>query len=311
MLASRVSGKRVLAVVAALSGGGLLVEAWPAAPEPAPPARAAELQLVPLSGDPLAQAVDDLDGDWQDQSPHARPLPPGKSCLPFLAPLTAHPRWQLQIAHAFSDCMGVTLVASFSITSDGKVVWSAPGMPDRELALARAQLATVRGLDALDCVRTEPVGYGEEHFRIGIGGGIGVAGGARISRHSTLGEALAQLFEDALAAYYKRRIAAFAPISADVDYHGYHLALRGAHLAVRYGRRTWSERDLDDRELGDLLDTMIDGPDTPHEHDGYTGFGTFTASGITVPLAVARFERGAFEVLVRGLEDAIYYREQR
>src|SRR5262245_58772735 len=176
MLASRVSGKRVLAVVAALSGGALLVEAWPDAPAPAP-TRAPNLRLVPLSGDPLAQVVDDLDGDWQDRNPHARPLPPGESCLPFLAPLTAHPRWQLQIAHAFGGCMGDTLVASFSISSDGKVAWSSPGMPDRELELTPAQLATVHGLDRLDCVRTEPVGYGEEHFRIGIGGGVRVDGG--------------------------------------------------------------------------------------------------------------------------------------
>ena len=72
-----------------------------------------------------------------------------------------------------------------------------------------------------------------------------------------------------------------------------------------------TQRDLEARDLGDLLDTMIDGPDTPHERDDYTGFGTFTASGITVPLAVERFERGALEVLARGFEDAIYYREQR
>jgi hypothetical protein len=309
MLASRVSGKRVLVVLAGVTviAG---VAALPSPDEPAP-AKPDSYRFVALSGDPLAQVVDDLDGDWQDQSPHARPLPPGESCLPFLAPLTAHPRWQVQIAHAFSDCMGATVVASFSIGSDGKVVWSAPGMPDRELELTSEQLATVRGLDRLDCVRTEPVGYGEEHFRIGIGGGIRVDGGAHISRHSTLGEALAKLFEDVLAAYYQRRIAAFAPITADVTYHGYHLALRGTHLAVSYGRRIFSQRDLEASDLGDLLDTMIDGPDAPHARDDYTGFGTFTASGITVPLAVERFERGALEVLARGFEDAIYYREQR
>jgi len=292
MLASRVSGKRVLAVVLALTlvaGVALL----PAAEQPAPE-RMDSYRFVPLSGDLLAQTVAD-----------------GHACLPFLAPLTAHPRWQLQIAHSFSECMGPTLLASFSVSSDGKVVWSAPGMPDRELALTPAQLATVRGLDRLDCVRTDEVGYSYEYFSVGIGGGIRVDGGAVIPRHSTLGDALATLLDDALRDYYARRFAAFQPLAVDLTLDGYRLALRGTDLTVRGGGRTWvrDEREVD--EVVDLLDAMVDGPETPHEHDGITAFGTFTASGITVPLAVSRFERGAVEFLGRAFEDAKYYREQR
>jgi len=292
MLASRVSGNRVLAVVVGLTlvaGFALL----PAAEEPAPEPMDS-YRFVPLSGDLLAHTLAD-----------------GRACLPFLAPLTAHPRWQVQIAHAFRECMGPTLLASFSISSDGKVVWSAPGMPDRELALTPAQLATVRGLDRLDCVRTDEVGYSYEYFSVGIGGGITVDGGAVLPRHSTLGDALATLFDELLRDYYARRFAAFQPIAVDLTLDGYQLALRGTDLTVRRGGRTWvrDERDVD--EVVDLLDTMIDGPETPHEHDGSTAFGSFTASGITVPLAVSRFERGAAMFLARGFEDAIYIREQR
>jgi len=132
MLAARTPGNRLLVVsaVVTLATGGVLL-ALPGAEEPTPERSDYHYTLVPLSGDVLPSPA------------------PGKTCVPFLAPLVAHPRWQLQIARAHSGCMGEWLVGTFSVSSDGKVGWSRPGMADRELELSPEQLATVRGLDRL------------------------------------------------------------------------------------------------------------------------------------------------------------------
>jgi len=304
MLASRVFGKRVLVALVGVTG---VVAVMPQADAPAPMTQT--VRYVPLSGEPLRDVVDDLDGDWDDREPASRPLRPGQSCLPFLAPLTAHPRWQVQVAHGHSGCMGDWLLGSFSISSDGKVIWSQPRMPDRTLELSPAQLATVRGLDRLDCVRTEPVGYGEEWFRVGIGGGVEATGGAQISRHSTLGTALSTLLDGLVDAYRAHRLASFAPITVDLELRGYHLALRGTHVTVTRRGRVWLDRDVEDAVVVDLLDAMIDAPSKQHERDGYTAFGTFSAAGIAVPLSVTRFDTGPDEFLARAFEDAFFYHD--
>jgi len=295
MLASRIGGNRLLvvsAVVTIVTGGGLY--AIPRAAAPPPQHGSARYTLVPLSGDMLP------------------PAEPGKTCVPFLAPLVAHPRWQVQIARAHSGCLGEWLIGSFSVTSDGKVVWSQPGLPDRELALSPAQLATVRGLDRLDCVRTERVGYGEEFFRVGIGGGQWARGGAYVSRSSALGEVLAKLLDDLVAEYRTKRLAAFAPITADLQLGKYRLALRGTHVTVRHGKRVLVDKDVDDAQVVDLLDAMIGNPDKPYERDEYTAVGTFSASGIAVPLAVVRVDmNGPTELLARALDEAVYYHDER
>jgi hypothetical protein len=289
MLASRVFGKRVLVALGIVTGA---VAAMPRADAPAVTAQT--VRYVPLSGEPLRDVVED-----------------GVRCLPFLAPITAHPRWQLQVAHGHSGCMGDWLLGSFSIGSDGKVVWSQPRMPDRTLELSPAQLATMRGLDRLDCVRTEPVGYGEEWFRVGIGGGIDATGGAQISRHSTLGEALVTLVDELLAQYRAKRLAQFAPITVDLTLDGYHLALRGTHVTVTRRGRVWLDRDVDDALVVDLLDAMIDAPSKQRQRDDITALGTFSAAGIAVPLAVTRFDIGPDEFLARAFEDAFYYHDKR
>ena len=167
--------------------------AWRVWPMPAPAAAPVKtVTLVP--GDALDQAIDQADGE-QDGYAIVPPetAPPG-GCLPRLDALVKRPEWAIHITDGASGCLGDTLKRTFTVFSTGRVEWKEQGLT-RVFDLSPTELTTLRRLNRYDCIRKDPVGYGEAYYTIWLGGDG--PDGAHIGASSSMGMTLTKLLDAA------------------------------------------------------------------------------------------------------------------
>ena len=87
--------------------------------------------------------------------------------------------------------------------------------------------------------------------------------------------------------------------------------LKDMKLTVRHGRRVLVERELEREELVDLVDTLLLLGNNERDADSISMRGTFTAQGVTLPIALGRYGDGLIEPLVRAIGDAEYTETKR
>jgi hypothetical protein len=284
MIASPVLGQRWLLVLLISTFGMTAWQARPAtevalteaAPAAQPDVAPVTYRYVPLLGTPLTLAVEDARGELED--PPRDPSDPVRTCLPFLAPLLAHPNWQIRIV--------------------------------RHLQLSNEQLALVQRLDRLSCVmwKDVPASYLRSHWlTIGIDfisqdRGID---GAQVPLQSDLGQALAPVLDQLVAEYPEPRGAVVGSMDLRLatTQRGaiYRVRIAGERLTVSQGRRLLVEEQVGSETMIDLVDLALErravvDPDLK---------GTLLMNGWSVPVAVSRRAPGPFEQIERAVERAI------
>lgn len=296
-------------IAAAAIGWWLWSPATPTASVTPPPPPA--LHVMPLSGDPLADAI------------HA-PGPGG--CLEFIDTLVTQPHWRLGVVEASSGCLGETEHATYDIDFDGTVRWTEAGLT-RNVTLTAAEMAIVRGLNRLDCTRTEEVGYGEGFFRVSYGDAGN--GGGHISGSSAMGMTLRWLLDGAIERTAAHRVASLGQIRFELDGRSfedsrrwtrrnarYHLTVDDLELTVRRGRRVLVRRALTERELLDVVDwayqTAVADQPSSYDADWSLARGQLRIADRS-PIAVTIFpmERGPAQLLGRAFDEAAYAAEYR
>jgi hypothetical protein len=288
-------------ILVAVSVAVCLWRVWPA-----PEVRAVEpdpgWSLVPLSGEVLANAT---------------------GCLPFLAPVIAHRGWTLQIDERVSGCLGTDEIRTFVVNEHGGVVVRERGLRDRELQLTAGELGRLRSLDQRSCVPTEDGGYGLHYYELSIGPSDG-QGGARVAYLSEIGAALGELL-DAAMQRHADHVAATQPMRIvlaarrDDDRRGwtrrsavYRLEVdAGGLLTVHRGRRELYRRQLESRQLADLIDAThvgaVDWHDDEDDRDYALARGTIMIDRASRELVLGPMESGP---ILAPLNSALYTAEQ-
>ncbi|HWO25186.1 MAG TPA: hypothetical protein VNO30_40885 [Kofleriaceae bacterium] len=319
MIASRVTGLRSLFALLIATVAIAALRAWPAAPAPAvaagsSAARPVTYRYVPLMGIPLDDAVDAADGDWENP-PRETPAGPVQTCLPFLAPILAHPNWQLRITDFISHCTGEDIVGDFTIASTGEVTWSAPGVPVRHLALSGEQLALVRRLDQLSCVELQSDrhwSYATEWLSIGLDlGQHDPYTAARIAPLSDLGRAVTAMLADLTAQYRVPRREAIGSIELQLATTRpgpvYRVRIAGDRLTVKRGRKLLVDEEVESDMRVDLVDVALARqPASAHDLEG-----VLLMHGRSLPIALARHARSPFAQIHRAVDRAQYLEEER
>ena len=328
MIASLAPGQRWLFVLLVSAFG---MTAWQA--RPAPEAASAEAargeqpgadpayRYVPLLGTPLYFAVEDARGDLDDP-PLRDPAAPVQTCLPFLAPLMAHPNWQIRIARGSSACADDGLQSDFTISASGAVTWTKPGWPVRHLQLSSEQLALVQRLDRLSCVmqREVPAHYLRSHwFSIGVDfiSQERSIDGARVPLQSDLGQALAPMLDQLVAEYLepRREVVGSVDLRLATTERGviYRARIADGRLTVSQGRRLLVEEPVAPETLIDLVDAALErrAVAEPAEPDVPDVKGTLLMNGWSVPVAVARRAPGPFAQIGQAIGRAIERAQER
>ncbi|MEJ7602184.1 MAG: hypothetical protein WKG01_30080 [Kofleriaceae bacterium] len=303
-------GRRAAVMLVACSAALVVWRAWSGEPvEPSSPRPT--YRYIPLLGDPLLFAVDEADGEMEE----TRVVRPSSlalgGCLPFLPTVVERPGWQLQFVVASSGCMGEARHDHYVLDSSGVVTWTRPNLPVRTLALLPGELARVRQLDRLDCVRTEPVGYGEWFYRVAFAGIPNAEGGAHISGSSVMAGELEAIFEAAKTRYREHRLAALAPLSVRLRMGSrykdrmYGVDIVGSRLTIRRHARILHHQQLEPADLVELVDRLA-GPDAdPETH--YRGW--LRTGDVTNPVALEKYTRGEFWDPVQRAVDEVAFRE--
>jgi hypothetical protein len=197
--------RRGVWVLVTLAAIAVLARLAPAPEAEVAPAPEPTWRLVPLAGAPLEAAVDDADGEYVYDTGWAPGT--GGSCVPFLPALVARPRWQLQIVERASGCLGTDDRAALLVDERGRVTIVRANVPVPMLTaqLTPDELARLRTLDELSCVRTESYGYGELFYELGWGP-TASGDGAHIGASSELGQAVGAVVERALARAAEERL---------------------------------------------------------------------------------------------------------
>ena len=308
MLASRVPGQRWLF---ALLVSAVAMTAWRALPVTEEASVAARpdvgpvtYRYVPLLGLPLDDVVDAADGDFDDP-PLEAPAGPVQTCLPFLAPILAHPRWQFRITTHRAGCFG-EIDGDFTIASTGDVTWARPGWPVRHLALSSEQLALVRRLDQLSCVELQR--DRSELAWLTIGLDLGAAddyAGARIQVASTLGRTVTAMLDEVAAQYrgWRREAIASMDLRLATTAPGavYRVRINGGRLTVKHGRSLLLDKPIEPDLLVDLVDAVLERPPADPDPDVK---GVLRLHGRSVPIAHAARGQSPFALIHWAIRDA-------
>jgi hypothetical protein len=262
--------RRGVYVLVALAAIVAIARLWPA-PEVTPPP-AATWQLVPLAGEPLHAAVDRADGEYEDGSGWVGASGP---CVPFLAELVTRPGWMLQIRERASGCTGTENGDVVAIDAIGRAVIERPGLPMLTTHVTQDELARVRALADLSCVRSsQGYGYGELFYELGWGT-TAAGDGAHIAASSELGEAITELVAT-LRLRAAEAMFATTPFTLrarfrqwyDDDRRPISVAIdAGGMLTVQRGREVLVREAMDPVELADLADAIVAGHLTEDDRD--------------------------------------------
>jgi hypothetical protein len=282
--------------------------AWPVAEEAPAAARPdvgpATYRYVPLLGLLLDDEVDAADGDF-DAPPLEAPAGPVRTCLPFLAPILAHPRWQLRITTHHADCFA-QIEGDFTIASTGDVTWTKPGWPVRHLALSGEQLALVQRLDQLSCVELQR--QRSELAWLTIGLDLGAAdddAGARIQVASTLGRAVTAMLDELTEQYRGPQREAISAMDLQLATTApgaiYRVRLHGGRLTVKHGRKLLLDKPVEPDLLVDLVDAALERPPADPDPDVK---GVLRLHGRSVPVALAARGQSPFALIHWAIRDA-------
>jgi hypothetical protein len=280
---------------------GALAAAIAVAPHDKPPARAPEaMTVIPLTGDAISQVVEDAQTS-------------GGPCLPFLAWILAHPRWELQIVDGATGCLGETIRASYEIQHDGLVTWMEPGMPNRRVWLTPAELLAIQHLDRLSCAAPSPSrGYENGWQRVGLAGDIHAVGGATIPQDAPAAQAIDQMFATVTARYVRDRRAALGHVEIDLiasldawenKRPHYRVRIADERITIQRGKRTIATLTAEPADLVKLVDWALATPMYPSEDS--TARGTLLVGGERRTIALERWDRPLFAI-AREIEDKIY-----
>jgi len=297
-----------VAVLAALGAGAALVAAWAvlgAAIPVVPDVLVPTYHLVPLAGDPLADTADRAYWD---------PPPPTEAmiCLEALAPLTAHPHWQVRVAEEWSDCEGSSVPRVLTIDADGGVTWEAPELPTRHLTLTADELARVRGLGLLSCALLDRYRRGAG-FVVTYGADPGPARtgyvgferteGAHVPESSVAGVVLGEILDAATARYDRARLAELGDVTLDLTampLYRDHWSSRAARyrvrlgpgrvFSVRRGRRELASEVVPVREVVDLADWALANPVGLASSSDDLVRGRLVVGGRAIPIAATEWQ---------------------
>jgi hypothetical protein len=314
MIASRVPGLRSVVALLIATAAIAAWRAWPVIEAAFIGVRsdvrpAARLVLyryyVPLNGSPLWDAIDEADGDEDGEPPHEAPAGPVQTCLPFLAPVLEYPNWQLRISNGVSACSGDVLAGDFTISSTGAVTWSRPGWPVRQLALSSEQLALVRRLDRLSCVRLQPEPTELEWVSIGLDLGKHYEhAGARVSSASTLGRTVTAMLDGLVEQYRRprRELMGSFDLRLTTTEPGaiYGVRITGGRLTVRRGGKLLIDDPVEIDLLIDLVDAALAQPPVGDPD----ARGRLLLAGRSVPVSLLFYEKGPFELIHHAVQGA-------
>ena len=287
--------RRLVFLLVALAAIVVVARVWPAPEVARPPA--VTWQLVPLAGEPLHAAADRAGGEYEDGRGW---VGDGGACVPFLAELVAHPGWMLQIRERASGCMGTENFDVVAIDAAGHAVIERPGLPMLTTYVTPSELASVRALADLSCLRTSPgYGYGEAFYELGWGT-TAAGDGAYVSASSEQGEAITQLVAT-LRLRAAEDMFAVTPFTLRARFRGVYDETgrtisvtidAGGTLTVQHGRKVLVREAMDRIELADLADAIIAGHLT-HDDPDFTVFATGSAviDGERYPIRLLEFSR--------------------
>jgi hypothetical protein len=275
--------------------------------------RPATYRYVPLRGLPLDYAVDDVDGDWDEPLLEAPPGPV-QTCLPFLAPILAHPNWKLRIASGYPSCGGpIEPMWEFTIASSGAVTWMDRRGQVRHLSLSEAQLALVRRLDQLSCVELQrneyELQYGSERRWLAIGLDLGKyepGDGAYVPAASNLGRAIIPMLDELVDRYRGQRQAVIGSMDLRLATTergrgaAYRVRLVGDRLTVRRGGSLLLDQPMADELRLDLVDAALE----QRAVDKPSMKGALYMDGWSVPVQLVRTGTGSFEEIYRAIDTA-------
>ena len=299
-------GRRAIAVLASCS---IAIVLWPTKPAPSP-APEVTYRYVPLLGQPLDFAIDEADGELEDANV-VRPSSLARGgCLPFLQTVVERAGWQLQFVAASSGCLGEMLHDHYVVDAFGGVTWTRRHVPARQLALLPEELARVQKLDRLDCVRTEPVGYGEAFYRVALVGIPNAEGGAHISGSSTMAAELEAILEAAKVRYRAQRLAALGPMSLRLgmspslgDDRVYQLDLEGTQVTIRRRTKILHAQVLEPADLVEVLDRLV----APGPDDDTYDRGWLRTGGETRAVALPKYHGDLGNPVQRAVDEAAYH----
>jgi hypothetical protein len=222
-------------------------------------------------------------------------------CLPFLAPIVAHPHWQLQVTAGFRSCEGGTISNTFTFDADGTVTWEQPGALTRRLSLDTGELDRIRTLDRLDCVRPYRR-MNEAWFMVGLPTPVRAAHrtftwqqSAYLPAHSSMGTELGDITTNLMDDYFARRATELGPIDLQLAAtnhdewlkraSGYTVRVHANRITVKRGARLLYAASVVTSDLVDLVDWRLGS--TALDPEATDVRGTLTAQGRSLPLALA------------------------
>lgn len=247
---------------------------------------------------------------WQ-----ARPRPPLS-----LASMLERPSWQLRITKVRAGCFGPELRGDFRIASTGEVTWTrGPGWPVRRLALPGEQLALVRRLGRLPGAEPQP----DDHYFLVIGpdrgelGELAVDGGAHVSPASELGATVTAMLDELMDRHVPARQASIASMDLQLETTGpgavYRVRVAGGRLTVDRGRTRRLDTEMHPALLIDLVDAALEQHAAAEPDDDVLGVdepdvtGVLHVGGRSIPLALARHRRGAFDLIHGAIASARHF----
>jgi hypothetical protein len=214
-------------------------------------------------------------------------------CATFVTELVKHPRWSLQVTdewHAYHARVDERYV----IRHDGRVAWTAHGMPERMLTLTPPELAQISGLGPLSCEPTEEEEHDPRYY--GLAWGESVDSNRSLPMHSQLGSALRGVLRAAVDRYVARRTRELAPLTIAGDATSgmdktfnkrtavlHFVIAPGGTITVRRGDKQVASDWMEPREVIDLADEFVNPRVLDPEDDWIRG--TMVANGTTMPFA--------------------------
>ena len=312
MIASRASGQRWLSMVLISLLATTMWRTWPVAQEDLDLAPPATYHHVPLLGMSLDDAIEEASGGRHSKPPREAPAGPVKTCLPFLAPILAHPSWQLRIASGYPSCGGPPEPTwELTIASSGAVTWTDRRGQVRHLSLSAEQLALVRRLDQLSGVRLQrtdaELQYGSEHRWLSIGLDLGKyepGDGAHVPAASDLGRAIIPMVDELVDRYRDARLPAIGSMelrlatTARGRGAAYRVRIAGDRLTVKRGGNLLLEQQMGDELRLDLVDAALE----RRAVDAPSMKGMLYMDGWSVPVQIVRTGTGPFEEIYRAIE---------
>lgn len=230
---------------------------------------------------------------------------------------------RLRITKIRSSCFGPGISSDFTITPTGEVTWTrGPGWPVRRLALSSEQLALVRRLDRWPYAEPESdeldfLVIGPDRGTLGELDADGGDGGSRVSPASALGLAVTAMLDELMDRHVPARQASIASMDLRLETTGpgaiYRVRITGGRLTVERGRKLLLDEECPPALLIDLVDAALDpraaaGPDEDAlgvDEPDMTG--VLLVGGRSVPLALARHRRGAFDLIYGAIASARYF----